>query len=124
MVNIDIISLAGVISALAVIIAFGYKIIRPFMAVTHGIKSLLRYRIVRECNRIVTRGWVTTQEIEDLTDLHDSYKALAGNGSVTKFYLEAINCRRVSEAEADRLRQDECYYKLALKMLEEQEHES
>ena len=123
MVNVDIIALAGVISALAVIIGFGYKIIRPFMAVTHGIKSLLRYRIVRECNRIVTRGWVTTQEIDDLTDLHDSYKALGGNGSVTKFYLEAINCRRVSAAEADRLRQDECYYKLALKMLEEQEHE-
>lgn len=123
MLNIDIIAIAGILSALAVIYGIGVKIAKPFGAVTHGIKSLLRYRIVRECSRVVNRAWITSIEIEDLTDLYEAYHAVGGNGSVTKFYTEALNCRRVSEAEADRLRQDECYYKLALKMMEEQEHE-
>ena len=108
---------------MAVIGGITYKIAKPILAVTYGIKSLLRYRINRECQRTVNRGWITSEEIEDLNDLYESYRSLGGNGTVKKFYEEALNCTRVSAAEADRLRQDECYYKLALKMLEEQKHE-
>ena len=123
MVTVDVIAIAGFLSAIAVIGGITYKIAKPILAVTHGIKSLLRYRINRECQRTVNRGWITSDEIEDINDLYESYRSLGGNGTVKKFYEEALNCTRVSEAEADRLRQDECYYKLALKMLGEQEHE-
>lgn len=123
MLTIDVIWIAGIIGAIAVIAGTFYKVSAPITNALKGIKSLLRYRLHRECIIVLSEGWITSQQIEDLTDLYESYKNLGGNGAVAKLYLDAIACHRISESEAEKRKAADCYYLMAQMEQKTQEKE-
>lgn len=45
-------------------------------------KLILRDIIMRQCDTILRRGWEYSDEVDDLNEKIDQYKALGGNGAV------------------------------------------
>lgn len=52
-----------------------------FGTLRKGVLALLRYRLFAECERIINRGYITSDELTDLDSLHEAYKGLKGNGT-------------------------------------------
>lgn len=48
--------------------------------VSVGIMSVLRDRILQSCNYYIGKGAISALALENITRMHDSYKALGGNG--------------------------------------------
>ena len=57
-----------------------------------GTKTISRYRLLKDMNRIVKRGYITSKELEDLTILYESYKELGGNSYVSDLFA---TCRKL-----------------------------
>lgn len=45
-----------------------------------GLMAMLRDRILQSCNYYIGKGSITALALENITRMHDSYKALGGNG--------------------------------------------
>lgn len=52
---------------------------------TAGLRILLYDRIKHLAKSYINRGWITTEELEDLMQMHKVYHNLGGNG-----YLDAL----------------------------------
>ena len=52
--------------------------------------GMLRYRLRRQCQKVIMQGFLTNEMLEDLVSLYKSYKAMGGNGTIDKLYNEAI----------------------------------
>ncbi len=52
---------------------------------TAGLRILLYDRIKHLAKSYISRGWITTEELEDLMEMHKVYHDLGGNG-----YLDAL----------------------------------
>lgn len=50
--------------------------------VKYGVQAVLHDRILQKCTYILQRGYVTTDDLEELDTLNAPYKALGGNGTV------------------------------------------
>nr|DAW69921.1 MAG TPA: holin protein [Caudoviricetes sp.] len=57
-----------------------------------GTKTISRYRLLKDMNRIITRGYITSKELEDITILYESYKELGGNSYVSDLFA---TCRKL-----------------------------
>ena len=57
--------------------------------VSVGIMSVLRDRILQSCRYFINEGFIESLALENITKMHDSYKALGGNGLCDHQY-EAI----------------------------------
>lgn len=55
-----------------------------------GILAVLRDRILQSCNYFVAQGKISPLALENITMMHDAYKALGGNGLCDKQY-KAVN---------------------------------
>lgn len=55
-----------------------------------GVKSLLKFRLNRLTSEIITQGYSTLDQREDLEDMFRSYKKLGGNGRTEKKYTKAV----------------------------------
>lgn len=105
-----IIRVAAVLGSISTIVLTIVAIVQPFNAIKEGIKELLHFRLNRECERIISRGWASYSEIEDLGSLYARYKALKGNGSGDKAYELATNVDVLNESEAQKRRIEECFF--------------
>lgn len=57
-----------------------------------GVKSLLKFRLNRLTSEIITQGYSSLDQREDLEDMFRSYKKLGGNGRTEKKYTRALEC--------------------------------
>lgn len=57
--------------------------------VKYGVQAVLHDRILQKCTYILKRGYVTTDDLEEIETLNAPYKALGGNGTV-KTAIEKI----------------------------------
>lgn len=51
-----------------------------------GTRTITKYRLLKDMNELIERGYVTLKEVRDITALYHSYKALEGNGVVTEMF--------------------------------------
>ena len=52
----------------------------------HALKGLEHHEIFQSCNSYLERGWVTSDDLEDLDYLYKPYQALKGNGTGKLLY--------------------------------------
>lgn len=57
-------------------------ILKYIKALQDGIKAILHDRIIQKCEFLINRGYVTSDDLEELEYLNGPYKALGGNGTV------------------------------------------
>lgn len=55
--------------------------------------ALGRYRLVEECEKILTQDYITPTQYEMLTDLHDAYGGLHGNSVGDALYYRAVKLK-------------------------------
>ena len=53
----------------------------------NALKALLRDRLYQGSKHFLQLQYISTHELENLTDLYTEYKALGGNGVVEEIYL-------------------------------------
>ena len=51
-----------------------------------GLLSMLRDRILQSCRFFIDQGKIDPLVLENITKMHDSYKALGGNGLCDRLY--------------------------------------
>lgn len=56
-----------------------------------GIKNIHRYRLQEDLRRAIKRGHTTSQELEEVTHLYDSYVALQGNGPIKALFEKFLS---------------------------------
>lgn len=54
-----------------------------------AVKSLIHDAFVRRCVEIIESGELTMEDLENLEQLHDSYRELGMNGTGEKLYQQA-----------------------------------
>lgn len=54
-----------------------------------GVKALLHDRLIQKCTYLINeQKYVTTDDLEEVEELNDPYKALGGNGTVKTAILK------------------------------------
>lgn len=53
-----------------------------------GLRAILRNDIINIHQQVMTSNCITTEQSENLADMYDAYKALGGNGVITKIMHE------------------------------------
>lgn len=53
-----------------------------------GLLSMLRDRILQSCRYFIDQGKIDPLVLENITKMHDSYKALGGNGLCDRLYAK------------------------------------
>lgn len=55
-----------------------------------GLKYTQRYRLQHDMQRAILEGYTTTQQLNELSILYESYRNLGGNGAVEALYQRYI----------------------------------
>ncbi len=71
-----------------------YEILKTYRKKTEArddaIRSLLRTEIIGICHKSMEQGFIAIYNLENVNDMHKSYKALGGNGAIDLIYHQAI----------------------------------
>ena len=51
-----------------------------------GTRTITKYKLLKDMNELIERGYITLKELRDITALYHSYKDLEGNGVVTEVF--------------------------------------
>jgi len=62
----------------------------------------LHDRLMQGCKQFLRHEMITADDLENLTEMYDEYKALGGNGAVKVLYDRICQLRVVDQAEMDR----------------------
>ena len=60
-------------------------------------QATMRTTILHYCEKYLTRGWVTSEELSSLTDMHAKYAALNPKNGFINGYMERVNRLDVRE---------------------------
>ena len=60
-------------------------------------QATMRTTILHYCEKYLTRGWVTSEELSSLTDMHAKYAALNPKNGFINGYMERVNRLDVHE---------------------------
>lgn len=66
-------------------------------AINKATQATMRTTILHYCEKYLTRGWVTSEELSSLTDMHAKYAALNSNNGFINGYMERVNRLEVRE---------------------------
>ena len=84
----SLIMVASILAALGTIWAFIVKVAKPIQKLVERSDRneqsnmlLLRYRIKDMCNKALRRGWILSEEIDEINEMFDLYVEQGGNGS-------------------------------------------
>ena len=58
-----------------------------------------RYRLIQLCKMFLAQGYITTNQMEQLTEFYKVYSGLGGNGSAKIYYEKTINLPSKVEEE-------------------------
>lgn len=76
------------------ILKFAYRLYKNFTQKEtnrdSAIRGLLRVEIINICHRAEKDGVLPIWELENLTDMYNTYKALGGNGAISGLYNKTI----------------------------------
>lgn len=61
--------------------------------IKQGVVALLHNSLFRSCEDYLTRGEITTDELDNLEALYESYHSLGGNGTGTALYERCKNLK-------------------------------
>ena len=84
-----VISIAGFIAAVSVIAAAVVKLLKRITGPSQAVRAALRYSITSACEQYQKEGGVSYQELQNLLDMYEQYRALSGNGFVVEL-VEAV----------------------------------
>lgn len=70
-------------------------------AVRNAMRCMLRSHIIKICCKSEERGYINIFEVENLTDMFNSYLVLGGNGAIKELYKDAMNLPHVPQKEVD-----------------------
>lgn len=62
---------------------------------TRGLLAILHDRLYTECERLIGRGSVTIDELNNLTHIYNGYHALGGNGTGTALYERCVSTLKI-----------------------------
>ena len=74
------------VTVLGAISSWIVGILKRQSALKNGMKSLLQYQIRQACKESLKEQRISVDDLQDLIDLRDSYKALGGNGAIEKVF--------------------------------------
>lgn len=60
-------------------------------------QATMRTTILHYCEKYLTRGWVTSEELASLSDMHKKYTKLIENNGFINGYMERVNNLEVRE---------------------------
>lgn len=66
-------------------------------ATRDAIRCMLRSHIIKICCKSEERGYIAIYEVENLTDMYNSYLVLGGNGAIKELYKEAMSLPHVMQ---------------------------
>ena len=79
-----------VLTGFGVAFKFAYKKILEQLKgqrnVQNGLVAILHDLIYKNCSEYLSRGSVTTDELENLSQMYETYHSLGGNGTATALY--------------------------------------
>lgn len=64
-----------------------------------GVSNLLRQRIKEDALEYITRGRITTEELEEYNNTYSIYKSMGGNGAGTRYHDEVLKLKIVTLKE-------------------------
>ena len=68
-------------------------------ATRNAIRCMLRSHIIKICCKSEERGYIAIYEVENLTDMYNSYLVLGGNGAIKELYKEAMSLPHVLQSK-------------------------
>lgn len=60
-------------------------------------QATMRTTILHYCEKYLSRGWVTSEELSSLTDMHTKYAALNPKNGFINGYMDRVNRLEVKE---------------------------
>lgn len=64
--------------------------IKRYKAIENGLKGLIKSKIFHDYTVYVKQGFIPVEEMHRITELHDAYKDLQGNGTVDVLYQHIL----------------------------------
>ena len=85
----------GILAILTAVLGYGCHLLKDSRKINNanakGTMLLLRREIINDHYKFCTKGEpMQAFDFEDLTEIHDAYKALGGNGLTDKMYDELM----------------------------------
>lgn len=71
-------------------------------ALREGMRSLLRAKIIDNCERGLLDGWCGARLRDTIADLYESYHALGGNGTVTSLVEQAMRLPAIDPEKGEK----------------------
>lgn len=65
--------------------------------INNATQATMRTTILHYCEKYLSRGWVTSEELSSLTDMHAKYAALNEKNGFINGYMERVNKLEVRE---------------------------
>ena len=75
-----------IVTVLGAISGWIIGIVKRQSALKNGMKALLQYQIRQACKLHMEAKCISVDDLQDLVDMKDSYKALGGNGAIDKVF--------------------------------------
>ena len=55
-----------------------------------GTLALLKFRVMKECDRLLDAGHVDVHKLDELKEMYQAYHAMGGNGTAERLYKEVL----------------------------------
>lgn len=60
-------------------------------------QATMRTTILHYCEKYISRGWVTSEELDSLLDMHEKYAALNDHNGFINGYVDRVNNLEIHE---------------------------
>lgn len=65
--------------------------------ITDATQATMRTTILHYCEKYITRGWVTSEELDSLLDMHSKYTVIKPNNGFINGYVERVRNLEIRE---------------------------
>ena len=60
-------------------------------------QATMRTTILHYCEKYITRGWITSEELSSLSDMHSKYKVIKKDNGFINSYIDRVNDLEIRE---------------------------
>lgn len=60
-------------------------------------QATMRTTILHYCEKYITRGWITSEELSSLSDMHSKYKVIKKDNGFINSYIDRVNALEIRE---------------------------
>lgn len=72
---------------------------KEYNALKNGISAVLKDRLIQSCNYFNSVRGITTQQMQNIETLYQSYHNLGGNGMITALYTKTMALPVITDEE-------------------------